>query len=113
MEKNYEELFKPYCFNFKLKDAESKANIEFIFSSKKEAFDLFKSVYDTTYGSIYEDENLISVHTGGWSENELIISEFKKTWWWSTCIRMQSVGGHYYFDTDKSNGVKEWQIIKS
>lgn len=47
-----------------------------------EAFLLFKTLYDTDYGSIEENDNLISIHTGGWSENEEIIREFEETAWW-------------------------------
>ena len=44
-----------------------------------EAFLLFKSLYDTNYGTIDENDNLVAIHTGGWSENEELIEEFKES----------------------------------
>lgn len=75
-----------------------------------EAFLLFKSMYNTNYGSIDEDENLISIHTGGWSDNEELIREFKETGWWFMNHKITAKGGHYYFNTD-FYADKEWQII--
>ena len=75
-----------------------------------EAFLLFKSMYDTNYGSIEEDENLISIHTGGWSDNEELIREFKETGWWFKNHEITARGGHYYFNTDFCAD-KEWKII--
>lgn len=75
-----------------------------------EAFLLFKSLYDINYGSIDEDENLISIHTGGWSDNEQLISEFKETGWWFMNHEITAKGGHYYFNTD-FYADKEWQIV--
>lgn len=90
-----------------------------IVSVNKKAFDLadesyllFKSLYDTVYGSIDEDENLISIHTGGWSENEYLISEFKKTSWWFKHHQITIRGGHYYFNTDTDSD-REWRIAKT
>lgn len=82
------------------------------FELADEAFELFKELYDTHYGSIIEDDNLIEIHTGGWSENEDLISEFKETSWWFLYKDIEAVGGHYYFNTNKFNG-KEWRITKS
>lgn len=75
-----------------------------------ESFLLFKSLFDTHYGTIKEDENLISIHTGGWSENETLINEFKGTWWWNRYHDISSVGGHYYFNKSKFTGEKKWKI---
>jgi hypothetical protein len=75
-----------------------------------EAFLLFKSMYDTNYGSIDEDDNLISIHTGGWSENEALIYEFMETGWWFKNHKITAKGGHYYFNTD-FYADKEWNII--
>ena len=77
-----------------------------------EAFLLFKEMYNTDYGSIHEDENLISIHTGGWSDNEELIYDFKQTGWWFKYHRITATGGHYYFDTDFDVD-KEWKIIAS
>lgn len=67
-------------------------------------------MYDTNYGSIEEDENLISIHTGGWSDNEELIREFKETGWWFKNHEITARGGHYYFNTDFCAD-KEWKII--
>ena len=74
-----------------------------------ESFLLFKQLYDTHYGSINEDENLISVHTGGWSENEALIYEFMQTAWWFKYHEITAKGGHYFFNTD-IHGNKDWEI---
>lgn len=75
-----------------------------------ESFLLFKELFDTTYGSIVEDGNLISIHTGGWSDNEELIHEFMDTMWWHKYHKITAVGGHYYFNTDLSAD-KKWVII--
>lgn len=80
------------------------------FELADEAFLLFKELYDTNYGSIDEDENLISIHTGGWSDNEQLIYEFEQTAWWLKHHKITAKGGHYYFDTD-FHADKEWQIV--
>ena len=79
--------------------------------SGNEAFILFKDLYDTNYGSIHEDGNLVSIHSGGWSENEELISEFQKTGWWFKYHRITAKGGHYYFNTD-FYASRDWEIIK-
>lgn len=88
---------------------------EYLMSNEKafeladEAFSLFKELYNTDYGNIYEDENLISIHTGGWSDNEELIFEFKQTGWWFLNHKITSRGGHYYFNTDTQKE-KDWKI---
>ncbi len=74
-----------------------------------EAFVLFKELYNTHYGSICEEENLISIHTGGWSENEVLIEELKQTLFWGKYHRISETGGHYYFDIDRDS-YKKWII---
>lgn len=76
-----------------------------------EAFLLFKELFDTDYGSINEDKNLISIHTGGWSENESLIYEFQQTGWWFRYHNITAEGGHYFFNTD-INADKEWRIVQ-
>ena len=114
MEDETENIFKPYCIDFFSKESEEerKIKIDFAFSKKDEAFAIFQSMYHDDYGSVNIDENLVSIHTGGWSENEYLISIFKKTEWWRQNFRIQITGGHYYFDTDRINGIKEWDITK-
>lgn len=80
------------------------------FELADEAFLLFKSMYDTNYGSIYEDENLISIHTGGWLDNEELIREFEETGWWFKNHKITAKGGHYYFNTD-FYADKKWKIV--
>jgi len=114
MEDETEKIFKPYCIDFFSKESEEerKIKIDFALNKKNESFSLFQSMYDQNYGSINIDENLVSIHTGGWSENEYLISIFKNTEWWRQNFRIQITGGHYYFDTDRINGMKEWDITK-
>ncbi len=69
----------------------------------EESFQIFKSLYNLTYGSIEEDGNLISIHTGGWSDNEELIRIFKKTVFWQIHIDTQSTGGNYFFVKSSSN----------
>lgn len=77
-----------------------------------ESFEVFKSLYNTNYGSINEDGNLIDIHTGGWSENEELISQLKRTPWWMKHFVMYREGGHYYFEKKKHTGNENWEIIK-
>lgn len=77
-----------------------------------EFFD-FKRKFDKKYGSIKIDRNLISVSTGGWSENEDLLNEFKNSFFYLLYFSHMSTGGHYYLDTDKnSTKTKHWKIIK-
>ncbi len=80
---------------------------------KDKAFELFLGYYDVSYGSVSVDDNLMEIHTGGWSDNEYLISKFKESWWWSQNIVCSMSGGHYYFDMDKLNNDKHhWDIVK-
>ena len=79
------------------------------FELADEAFELFKELFDMNYGSIHENENLISIHTGGWSENEALIYEFQQTTWWFRYHQITARGGHYYFNVDFYSD-KEWKI---
>lgn len=97
--------FKKYLMYDEDKNVNSLA-----FESAQEAFSLFKELYDTHYGSIKENGNLISIHTGGWSENEILIHEFKDTAFWWRFHQITAKGGHYYFNTD-SHANMEWNII--
>ena len=73
-----------------------------------EAFELFKSLYNYAAGDIIETDGLVEVHTGGWSENEVLVLEFQATWWWAKYHEITKKGGHYYFDM---SGGKEWQVV--
>lgn len=105
MENRFEKHLMYDKENGKIIDVNPKA-----FELADESFLLFKELYDTHYGSIEEDGNLISIHTGGWSENESLISEFEQTGWWFKYHKITATGGHYYFNTD-IHGNKEWQIV--
>jgi len=74
------------------------------------SFELFMNLYDNHYGTIIKNDNLISIHTGGWSENEALISEFEQTAWWARYHKITQKGGHYYFDLE-DNGDKEWRVV--
>ena len=77
-----------------------------------EFFD-FKRKYHHDYGSIKIDRNLISISTGGWSDNEDLLDEFKKSFFYLLYFSHMSTGGHFYLDTDKnSTNAKHWKIIK-
>lgn len=107
--------FKDYIFDFKalseLSEEESKAIISKIIASCDEAFELFESLYDTGYGTITKANDLISISTGGWSDNEALIEEFRKTHWWSKNFVAHKAGGHYFFKTD-SDSDSEWKIVQ-
>ena len=77
-----------------------------------EAFELFKELYNLNYGSIDQEDNLVSIHTGGWSDNEELIREFKETGWWFRYHGITASGGHYYFNLD-IHGKREWEIRMS
>ena len=81
------------------------------FNSFEEAFELFCELYETGYGSIDIQDNLIAIHTGGWSENEQLISILKQTSFWVKFHKITTTGGHYYFDKDLWNTkLKHWKI---
>jgi len=103
----YENVFKKY-FLYEKEDGDFGVN-QNAFSLADEAFSLFKELYNTEYGSIEEEDSLISIHTGGWSENESLISDFRQTAWWFKNHRITAKGGHYYFNTD-IHADKDWVI---
>ncbi|MAX51434.1 MAG: hypothetical protein CMH22_05600 [Methylophaga sp.] len=80
----------------------------------EEAFEVFCSLYQTGYGNIEIDNNLIEIHTGGWSENEELVYLLKKTAWWYKVNVIERGGGHYYLDLKRSwdKDFKHWKIIK-
>ena len=88
---------------------------EEILKFSSESFELFKSKFNNHYGSIVEEDNLITISSGGWSDNEELISQFKSTFWWSSYFRIHATGGHYFFDTNRSfiNDTKKWIVVKT
>lgn len=101
--------FKKYL-TCEIKDGKQVINPD-AFKLANEAFELFKTLYNTHYGEIEEVDNLIAIHTGGWSENEELIREFKETGWWIRFHKITTAGGHYYFDTDFYSE-KKWEVVK-
>lgn len=81
------------------------------FKNADKAFEWFKSKYDKRYGSIREQDGLVEIHTGGWSENERLIEKLKKTAWWLMHFRAMETGGHYYFATN--NQLFSWTVVKT
>ena len=82
-------------------------------NSNKPTVEYFKELYDLTYGSIDEDDNLICISTGGWSENEVVMRYFEKTWFFQSYCHIRAAGGHYFLDTDYLNpDKKHWEIVR-
>jgi hypothetical protein len=106
----YKNPFQEYLMYEKENGKIVSVNIQAV-QDADEAFELLKELYNHEYGSIEEDENLVSIHTGGWSDNEVLIEEFKETAWWFRYHQITAAGGHYYFNTD-IYADKEWEIIK-
>ena len=99
-----------YILDFK-NDSEKVTKAKF--GRDEEAFEVFCEEYNTHYGDVEIDDNLITIHTGGWSDNEYLISVLKETsfWWKNHCII--SPGGHYYIDTDRMNSNKKhFKVVK-
>ena len=63
-----------------------------------------------TYDSINYEDGLLEIHTGGWSGNEEIIDELKKTDLWLTKFKCHQTGGHYFFELE-AKGYK-WEVTK-
>jgi hypothetical protein len=78
------------------------------FKHANEAFEWFKENYHHRYGTIREHDGLVEIHTGGWSENETLVEELKKTAWWLLHFRAMTTGGHYYFDT--TGELDRWEV---
>jgi len=102
-------IFKKY-YAYKIdKKGNLTANIK-AFELIDESFILFKSYFNFSYGTIIENDNLISIHTGGWSDNEELIELFKETAFWLKYYNITARGGHYYFDTNIYSNKKVWEI---
>ena len=63
-----------------------------------------------TEGVVYEG-GLLELHTIGWSGNEDIIRELKKTGLWMFKLRATRIGGHYFFRVD-SESEYDYDVIK-
>ena len=106
-----ENIFEQYYF-FNRKDGKITGVNAHTVLSLQECFSLFESLYNHAYGSIEKDNGLISIHSGGWSENETLIEELKKTTWWKFYHQITVTGGHYFFNIN-NKGEKYWKVIKS
>jgi len=81
------------------------------FKYANEAFEWFKENYHHRYGTIREHDGLIEIHTGGWSDNETLVEQLKKTAWWLLHFKAIETGGHYYFATN--NQLFSWTVVKT
>lgn len=63
--------------------------------------DYIKSIW-TYDDAILEEDGLLEIHTFGWSGNEDIIAELKKTAFWMHRLQATQTGGHYYFRVENN-----------
>lgn len=63
------------------------------------------------YDSINYEDGLLELHTVGWSGNEEIIEELKKTNLWLTRFKCHQTGGHYFFKLEDKGYA--WKVIKT
>jgi len=70
-------------------------------SRAAELVEFLKEVWwQSDWGVVFEDSDgewELELHTAGWSGNEELISELKRTLFWACYWRSAKVGGHYYF----------------
>jgi hypothetical protein len=74
-----------------------------------ELIEYIRSIYVYNDAINYED-GLLEIHTFGWSGNEDIIEELKKTDLWLLKFRCEQTGGHYYFQIEDKGF--DWQVSK-
>ena len=105
----YDEFYK---WSLRLEDGSFNEAID-VEGVNDNCFEYFESIYDQHYGSIEKEDNLIAIHTGGWSDNETAIYYLKNTIWWMMYFVAEFSGGHYYFDLDKMNSeLNHWKVSK-
>jgi hypothetical protein len=68
-------------------------------SDYRALIDYIKEIW-TYDDAIHEQDGLLEIHTLGWSGNEEIIEELKKTVFWMMRLQAMQTGGHYYFKVD-------------
>jgi hypothetical protein len=83
---------------------EGKYKFGHLYMDYRGLIDYIKSIW-TYDDAIREEDGLLEIHTLGWSGNEDIIYELKKTALWSHRLRATESGGHYYFKLDSDS---EW-----
>lgn len=76
----------------------------------EELIEYVRSIWTYNDAINYED-GLLEIHTFGWSGNEDIIEELKKTDLWLLKWRSEQTGGHYYFKID-SDSDWDFQVTK-
>lgn len=57
------------------------------------------------WGFIRKRSGKVELHTGGWSDNEVLVQWIKTTMFWMMCWEMTRAGGHYYFQMPKHREV--------
>jgi hypothetical protein len=64
---------------------------------------LLREIWNENYGRIDIVDDTLTLHTGGWSGNEVIIEALTKTIFWSFCWEKSWRGGHYEFKLKRIN----------
>lgn len=73
-----------------------------------------KNQFNRNIGDVKIERNLIRISTGGWSDNEELMSTFKKSVFHALYFSAQMTGGHYYYDLDRNNkNASHWTITKN
>jgi hypothetical protein len=52
-------------------------------------------------------DNILELHTGGWSGNEEIVQVLEETFFWYFYWQKSERGGHYYFEVPERFLIKE------
>jgi len=67
-----------------------------------EIIDTIQTMWNFDYGAIKIDKQKedgylhIEIHTGGWSDNESVISALEQSSWWNIFWQKSHRGGHYW-----------------
>lgn len=92
-------------------NASKETTVE-LFENYMDAFYAFEAEYNNHYGSVKINDNLIEIHTGGWSENESLVNDLKSTAFWKRVHKIVADGGHYYLDLDRyDKDKKHYKIV--
>lgn len=91
-------------------DKETNTGKYFVEGMYEELIEYVRSIWTYNDAINYED-GLLEIHTFGWSGNEEIIEELKKTNLWLMKHRTTQTGGHYYFKID-SDSDWDFQVTK-
>lgn len=88
---------------------ETKVGKYFGKDKHEELIEYVKSIWAYNDAIVYED-GLLEIHTVGWSGNEDIIEELRKTDLWLMKHRATQTGGHYYFRLEDKGF--DWEVTK-